>query len=142
VDVEGIRVTPLICYDLRFPEPFRLAAEQTDLFCVPANWPEKRKDPWSTLLRARAMENQAFVLGVNRVGTGGGELHSGNSILLDPVGRPVGNAPGEGEEGVVLGDVSPKAVARIRGRFSFLRDRKPELYRMLEAGYEGSREEG
>ena len=56
-DVEGLRVTPLVCYDLRFPEPFRLAAEETDLFAVIANWPERRRRHWSLLLAARAVEN-------------------------------------------------------------------------------------
>ena len=91
-EVEGVRVTPVICYDLRFPELFRAAADRTDLFVVIANWPEKRAHAWRTLLLARAIENLAFVLGVNRVGTGGGEPHSGDSALVDPYGRLVAGA--------------------------------------------------
>ena len=72
VAVEGVRVTPFVCYDLRFPEPFRLAAEETDLFAVVANWPEPPREAWRTLLRARAIENLCYVAGVNRVGEGGG----------------------------------------------------------------------
>src|SRR5205814_10096009 len=53
-DVEGVRVTPFVCYDLRFPEPFRLAADETDLYAVIANWPDRRRTHWQTLLRARA----------------------------------------------------------------------------------------
>jgi len=132
-EVEGVRVTPQICYDLRFPEPFRAAAAGTDLFCVVANWPEPRRRHWSLLLRARAIENQAYVLGVNRVGDGNGHVYTGDSALLDPMGDVVQGSE-EGEAGLVMGEVSADEVGRIRGRFGFLDDRKPGLYRGLEAG--------
>jgi omega-amidase len=131
-EVQGVRVTPLICYDLRFPEPFRVAASHTDLFCVIANWPAKRREPWSLLLRARAVENQAFVLGVNRVGMGGGEPHSGDSTLLDPLGQVEAEAPAGQTPAAVLGAVDPATVVRVRERFTFLKDRRPDLYRRLE----------
>jgi len=132
VEVEGVRVTPQICYDLRFPEPFRAAAADTDLFCVVANWPEPRRRHWSLLLRARAIENQAYVLGVNRVGSGDGLVYTGDSALLDPMGDLVeGSEPSR--PGIVLADVSGDEVARIRSRFGFLNDRKPELYARLDS---------
>ena len=150
VQIEGVRVTPLICYDLRFPEPFRAAAAGTDLFCVIANWPAKRRHAWSTLLLARAIENQAYVLGVNRIGEGGGEPHSGDSALVDPLGVVIGGP--EGTQGqvahparpealpgtdrfhgsVVQGEVDPKEVTRVRRLFSFLKDRRQALYRRLD----------
>jgi len=129
--VEGVRVTPLICYDLRFPEPFRAAAARTDIFCVVANWPEPRHRHWSLLLKARAIENQAYVLGVNRVGTGDGLVYTGDSALLDPMGDSVSTAR-PGEPGVFAGDVDAAEVGRVRERFGFLRDRKPGLYASLE----------
>jgi predicted amidohydrolase len=129
--VEGVRVTPLICYDLRFPEPFRAAAAETDLFCVLANWPEPRRRHWSLLLQARAIENQAYVLGVNRVGAGGDRVYTGDSVLLDSMGDEVASAPPR-SNGLVLGKVDPGETSRIRERFGFLRDRKPSLYRKLE----------
>ncbi len=129
-EVEGVRVTPLICYDLRFPELFRAAAERTDLFAVIANWPERRRRAWNILLRARAIENQAFVLGVNRVGVGGGEPHSGDSTLLDPFGRARDRA--SRREAVVRGAVDPGEVREARERFGFLGDRRPGVYRKLE----------
>jgi predicted amidohydrolase len=132
-EVEGVRVTPLICYDLRFPEPFRAAAAGTGLFCVVANWPEPRHRHWSLLLKARAIENQAYVLGVNRVGSGDGLVYTGDSALLDPMGDEVVVAVPSAEE-VILGEVDPGEVARIRGRFGFLADRKPDLYASLERG--------
>lgn len=137
-NLEGVRVTPFICYDLRFPEPFRLAASRTDLFCVIANWPAKRREPWSLLLRARALENQAYVLGVNRVGAGGGEPHSGDSALLDPLGQVVAEASTPDAPAAFVGEVEPATVTRVRERFSFLNDRRPELYRRLEEGRTGA----
>ncbi len=127
--VEGVRITPFICYDLRFPEIFRAAADDTDLFVVIANWPEKRRDAWKTLLRARAIEAQCFVLGVNRVGFGGGLPHQGDSALLDPFGNALAEA--EGEPAIVAGEVDASEVAEMRSKFTFLVDRRVELYRRL-----------
>lgn len=124
--VDGVRVTPLICYDLRFPEPFRAAAAGTDLFLVIASWPQARRSHWSTLLRARAIENQAFVLGVNRVGEGDGLAYGGDSALVDPLGEVI--AAAAAQPAVVRGAVSADAVAEARARFSFLADRRPEVY--------------
>ncbi|MFC1661304.1 nitrilase-related carbon-nitrogen hydrolase [Gemmatimonadota bacterium] len=128
-EVEGVHVTPLICYDLRFPEVFRPAAAQTHLFLVLANWPEPRREAWAVLLRARAIENQAFVLGVNRTGVGGGETYRGDSVLVGPLGAVLA-APGPA--GLVVGEVDPASVREVRERLGFLRDRRPEVYRRLE----------
>ena len=129
-EVEGVRVTALICYDLRFPEPFRAAATDTDLFVVVANWPDRRVQAWSTLLAARAIENQAYVLGVNRVGEGDGLAHSGRSALHNPMGEL--EASLANQAGLLLGTVEPAQVAEARQRFSFLADRRPQVYRGLE----------
>ena len=127
--VRGVRVTPLICYDLRFPELFRRAAEDTDLFVVVANWPEARSDHWRTLLRARAIENLCYVLGVNRVGDGDGLRYRGDSALVDPWGRVIVTEAEEAK--VLLGEVRPEQVARARDELGFLRDRRDELYPRL-----------
>lgn len=132
VDVEGVRVTPLICYDLRFPELFRTAAEATDLFVVIANWPSRRAHAWRTLLAARAIDCQAWVLGVNRVGEAEGHPHRGDTTLLDPWGAVVTTLADR--PGVVLDEVDAEVVRQARERFSFLRDRRPEIYRKLEDG--------
>src|SRR4051794_17958874 len=63
VEVDGLRITPFICYDLRFADVFWTAAADTDVYLVPANWPSPRRQHWRTLLRARAIENQAYVVG-------------------------------------------------------------------------------
>jgi len=126
-DVEGLRVTPLVCYDLRFPEPFRLAAEETDLFAVIANWPERRRHHWSLLLKARAVENLAFVAGVNRVGEGDGLRYTGDSALVGPWGETVASAAGQ--EALLVAEVDPAEVAGARRRFPALADRRPGSYR-------------
>lgn len=129
-EVEGLRVTPLICYDLRFPELFRLAADRTDLFVVPANWPDRRIHAWRTLLAARALDAQCYVLGVNRVGIdGNGAAHPGASALIDPLGQVVASL--SDEVGAVIGAVDAGRVAEIRDRYHFLDDRRPALYRRL-----------
>jgi omega-amidase len=88
------RVSPFICYDLRFPELFRKAAAQwrPELFCVIANFPEKRINHWIKLLQARAIENQAFVAGVNRVGDDPSSHYNGHSLLISPEGDILADA--------------------------------------------------
>jgi omega-amidase len=129
VAVEGARITPFICYDLRFPEPFRLAADGTDLYVVVSNWPERRQAHLRVLLQARAIENQAYVVGVNRTGEGDGVRYAGRSVAFSPWGEVLAEA-GE-EETVVFCDVDPLAVAQARERFPALKDRRPEAYRLL-----------
>ncbi|MEP6802302.1 MAG: nitrilase-related carbon-nitrogen hydrolase [Acidobacteriota bacterium] len=125
--VEGLRLTPLICYDLRFPEPFRLAAPDTDLYAVIANWPDSRRDHWRALLRARAIENQAYVLGVNRAGEGGGLSYAGDSAAIDPMGAVLAEAgPGEA---VLLCEVEAATVTAMRAKFPALQDVRPHSYR-------------
>jgi predicted amidohydrolase len=126
-EVSGARFTPLVCYDLRFPEPFRLAAAGTDAYAVIANWPDRRRLAWQTLLRARAIENQAFVLGVNRVGEDGDGIHfSGDSAAISPWGETLASAAEI--ETVLIVDVDPGAVADARAKFTPLADRRPAAY--------------
>ncbi len=125
--IEGVRVTPLICYDLRFPEPFRLAPHETDLYVVIANWPERRRTHWQTLLRARAIENLAYVAGVNRVGDGDGYHYCGDSALVSPWGETL--AGGSENETVLVADVKAAVVRDARAKFPALRDRRPDAYR-------------
>jgi len=82
----GRAAHPLVCYDLRFPEPFRLAADDTDLYCVIANWPERRRAHWRTLLQARAIENLAYVA-ASTASARGGVPYQGDSALISPWGR-------------------------------------------------------
>lgn len=118
---QGVRIAPFICYDLRFPELFRPAARGgAELIAVIANWPEKRSDHWAWLLRARAVENQAFVLGVNRCGTDPKLSYDGRSCLFDPHGKEVFQA--DRREQVLLAEVDPADVRSWREQFPALRD--------------------
>jgi predicted amidohydrolase len=122
VEVGGLRITPFICYDLRFADVFWRAAPETDVYLVPANWPSPRRHHWQTLLQARAIENQAYVVGGNRVGTAGdGTEHAGDSRIISPMGELLATAAGV--ETIVLADVDPAEVAATRDRFPFLSDR-------------------
>jgi len=127
VEIDGVRVTPFVCYDLRFPEPFRFAAKETDLFAVVANWPDARREHWRTLARARAIENLAYVAAVNRVGEGGKLRYAGDSALVDPWGETL--VEGDASDRVLVADVDPAKVAEARAKFPVLEDVRPQAYR-------------
>ena len=94
VDLKGWRVCPMICYDLRFPVWSR-NRDDYDLLLYVANWPQRRAHAWSTLLRARAIENLSYVVGVNRIGKdGNGASYSGDSVALDYLGQPLSSEGG------------------------------------------------
>jgi predicted amidohydrolase len=122
VDVDGVRVTPFVCYDLRFADVFWEAAAGTDLYVVSANWPEARRRHWSALLAARAIENQAYVAGCNRVGAGGKLNYVGDSAILSPMGDVLASAAEI--ETTLLVDVDPARVSEVRARFPFAADRR------------------
>ena len=90
VELNGWRIRPFICYDLRFPVWTRNIANQFDAAIFIANWPERRSAHWKALLQARAIENQCYVIGVNRVGTdGNGLTYTGDSSIIDPWGTVI-----------------------------------------------------
>lgn len=120
LDIEGVRVSPFVCYDLRFPELFRSVALQSDLMVVVANWPAARRPHWDALLLARAIENLSYVVGVNRTGEGGGLTYDGGSVAYDPWGTPSAVRKAVASPSVV--DVSTAHVASIRAKYPFLAD--------------------
>jgi predicted amidohydrolase len=123
LEIGGLRITPFVCYDLRFADVFWDAAPSTDVYLVPANWPSPRRQHWQTLLQARAIENQAYVVGCNRVGRAGdGTEHVGDSRIVSPMGELLATA--SGVETIVLADVDAAEVAATRERFAFLPDRR------------------
>lgn len=123
VPIGGLRVTPFICYDLRFANVFWQAAPDTDVYLVPANWPSPRRSHWQALLVARAIENQAYVVGCNRVGTAGdGTEHMGDSRIVSPMGELLSTAAAV--ETLVVADVDPAEVSATRERLRFLPDRR------------------
>lgn len=122
VTVDGLRLTPTVCYDLRFADLYWDRARETDVYLVVANWPEARRHHWRTLLAARAIENQAYVVGVNRVGEANGLSYAGDSAVIDPLGEALATAAGG--ETMVLADLSAERVASVRRSLPFLDDRR------------------
>ncbi len=120
-DFKGLRICPNICYDLRFPVWSRCRKDY-DLLVNAANWPQSRREAWITLLRARAIENQCYVAGVNRIGIDGtGISYSGDSMIIGPKGEII--AAAEQDSGcLVSAEISPGELSEFRSRFPFLDD--------------------
>lgn len=121
----GRRISLFICYDLRFPELFQIAAEKSDIMFVIANWPAIRSAHWQTLLRARAIETQSYVVGVNCFGDRDGMRYSGDSMAVDSIGNILGII--SGREGVLICDLDDRAWS-LRQKFSTRADRQEWLY--------------
>ncbi|HVF81922.1 MAG TPA: nitrilase family protein [Flavisolibacter sp.] len=127
--VNGWKVNLQVCYDLRFPVWARQAplsagseAVEYDVLIYVANWPERRSLAWKTLLQARAIENQCFVIGVNRVGEdGSGIYHSGDSMVVNPLGEILYHK--KGEEDVFTITLNKEDLEAVRERFPFWRDK-------------------
>lgn len=118
-----LRVCPAICYDLRFPELFRKALLMgAEMYVVTANWPAARAEHFRALLIARAIENQAFVLGVNRAGADPRVAYQGASVAVDPKGEIIDQLGSD--EGVLSVEIDPAAVRDWRARFPAWRDHR------------------
>ncbi|MGN0834116.1 MAG: nitrilase-related carbon-nitrogen hydrolase [Kiritimatiellia bacterium] len=124
----GVTFGAFVCYDLRFPEIFQVAARTADAIVVIGNWPLDRIENWYTLLRARALETQCYVLGANRSGEGGGIAYGPSSVAFDPAGRRL-TAPAADE--LLYCDVEPQVVQAVRAAFPLRSDRREDLYRSL-----------
>lgn len=121
ITIEGFCVCPFICYDLRFPEVFRTATVQgADTFVVIANWPAPRTQHWTRLLQARAIENQAYVIGVNRTGKDPKLSYDGASIVVDPQGETVASLGHQTE--CLRADLHREQIDTWRKRFPALQD--------------------
>lgn len=116
-----LRICPSICYDLRFPVWTRCRNDY-DLLINSANWPEKRRDVWLTLLKARAIENQCYVAGVNRTGTdGNGIKYCGDSVIYNPYGEVIALGTPD-MESLVSGEISPAELSEFRVKFPVMKD--------------------
>ncbi|MGE0304417.1 MAG: carbon-nitrogen family hydrolase [Acidimicrobiia bacterium] len=122
VTIAGVRCSLFVCYDLRFAEEFWRLAPVTDVYLVPANWPAPRRLHWRALLQGRAIENQAYVVGCNRVGSSPHDEYIGDSTIISPLGEVLATAAET--ESIVLADVDPEIVADARRRFRFMSDRR------------------
>lgn len=121
VEYKGWKICPLVCYDLRFPV-FSRNVEGYDLLLYVANWPQIRTHAWDSLLKARAIENLAYTIGVNRVGhDASGHAYSGHSQVLDALGNYL-LEPGE-TDGVFTVELDRQQLTETRSRFAFLNDR-------------------
>jgi predicted amidohydrolase len=121
------KVGVIICYDLRFPElSRRLALEGARVICVPAQWPKPRQEHWRTLVRARAIENQLFVVSCNACGVTGKLDFFGMSMIVDPKGEVLAEA-GE-EEREIVARLDMQAMGDWRAQIPCFNDRRPELY--------------
>lgn len=121
----GFTVAPFICYDLRFPEVFRHALQlHAEFFVVIASWPQAREMHWMTLLQARAIENQAYIIGVNRCGNDRTLTYSGRSRMIDPRGNILIDA--ESEEGAFSAELNREALIAYRREFPALSDIRAE----------------
>ncbi|GGA23605.1 carbon-nitrogen family hydrolase [Paenibacillus physcomitrellae] len=128
-DLEGLLCGASICYDIRFPELSRtLALAGAKLLFVPAEWPHPRLHHWRTLLQARAIENQMYVVACNRVGADNDNCFFGHSLIVDPWGEVV--SEGGKEEEIVTGRIRLPLVDEVRKRIPVFEDRRPDLYRI------------
>jgi omega-amidase len=127
-ELDGVKAASVICYDIRFPEWVRtLMSRGAKVLFVVAEWPKERVEQWEILLRARAVENQAFVVAVNRVGQGVSDDFSGHSLVIDPLGNVILQTP-DNQEGIFTSDLDLTEVEKIRGHIPVFEDRKPDLY--------------
>lgn len=123
--VKGWRINLQVCYDLRFPVWARQQSQQDeaeyDVLIYVANWPERRSHAWQTLLQARAIENQCYVAGVNRIGNdGNGIYHSGNSMIIDPMGETLYTK--KDEEDIFTIGLEMEHLKSVREKLPFLKD--------------------
>ncbi len=116
-----------ICYDLRFPELFRhYALAGATMMILPAEWPHPRRMHWRTLLRARAIENQMFIIACNRVGEGGGNQFFGHSAIIDPWGEII--IEGGEQEMLLTAEVDFGRLPNVRAKIPIFTDRRPDVY--------------
>ncbi len=126
MDWKGIGLGGFICYDLRFPEIFQISSRKSQVIFVISNWPRERVDQMDRLLAARAIENQVYIVGVNRVGDGDGLSYKGHSAVYGPEGeRLTGMSE---KEALIVADLDLDRLDRLRADFPLKSDRKEDLY--------------
>ncbi|MBI5029834.1 MAG: carbon-nitrogen family hydrolase [Chloroflexi bacterium] len=116
-----------ICYDMRFPELWRhYAVNGARIAFAPAEWPQRRVAHWRALLPARAIENQMFMIGCNRVGTSKGETFGGHSMIVNPWGEIL--VEGDDREALLIAQIDLAQVEEMRAKVPVFRDRRPDVY--------------
>lgn len=133
IDLPWGRTALAICYDLRFPELFRrYALEDARMVIIPAEWPLVRIEHWRALLRARAIENQCYIIACNSAGQTGDTVFGGHSTVIDPWGKVL--IEGSDEPGLLTIDLEVDRVDEVRAAIPVLDDRRPETYETLDLG--------
>lgn len=128
-EIDGIKASTIICYDIRFPELSRtLALGGAKILFVPAEWPIPRIEHWRVLLRARAIENQFFVVGVNITGFDGSTNYGGSSTIIDPWGKIIADA--EEKEVIITREIDLNVVDEARKKMNIYGDRQPSIYKL------------
>ena len=125
--INEFKITPFICYDLRFPEIFQIASKEAQIITVAASWPKSREQHWITLLKARAIENQCYVIGINRIGSGNGLQYNGASIFVSPSGEILNEV--NSEEMLIIKDLEIEKIREIKDSFDIKKDRREKLYK-------------
>ncbi|RZJ90218.1 MAG: nitrilase family protein [Chryseobacterium sp.] len=121
VELKGWKIRLAVCYDLRFPVWLRNVDEEYDILLLVASWPDKRSSHWKALIPARAIENQSYVIAVNRVGHDSNQIyHSGHSMCIDPYGSTVYYKPED--EDLYTFSINYEELIKIRRQFPFLKD--------------------
>ena len=127
-DIDGHAAAVEICYDIRFPELARsFALSGVKILFVPAEFPVQREDHWVALLRARAIENQFYVVGANTFGRNENDAFNGRSMIIDPWGEVIAEAGAEST--ILYADVNLEMVDRVRQRIPVFKDRRPSVYK-------------
>lgn len=127
-ELNGICLSDFICYDLRFPEIFQIASQKAHIIVIAANWPAKRALHWNVLLRARAIENQAYIVAINCEGKIGGLEYEGGSCVISPNGEVLARPD---ERGLLICDIHDDTET-YRHQFPVKNDRRDELYKTLK----------
>lgn len=121
VELKGWKIRLAVCYDLRFPVWLRNQNSEYDILLLVASWPDRRSAHWRALIHARAIENQSYVIGVNRVGHDGHQVyHSGHSMCIDPFGNTIYYKPED--EDLYTFSINYPELEKIRRQFPFLKD--------------------
>lgn len=131
-EMQGWKIATFICYDLRFPEIFQIASSKAQVIIVAANWPESRREHWLVLLKARAIENQCYIIGVNRTGMGGGISYVGDSMVIDPYGKILEVM--REKEGLILCEIDRQVAEEWRQQFPQRKDRKSDYLALDRTG--------
>ncbi len=111
-EINNFKILPSVCFDLKFPNLYWQKAGKADIIINIANWPKKRNDHWTALLKARAIENQCYAVGVNRTGIDGRVIYDGNSVIYDPMGLEIINSGAK--DGVFTAEINLDEVKKTR----------------------------